>query len=130
TNTGFQELSIVLIRNMYEINHISKSLKTDYKVDVIQRCGEFRSFGGQHGDVEYRAEDIRFWMSTVTNRFSGGPDNNHLDSLYHRSELLEKLEELKNPNILKSCFGMFFVGSVAEIVAFFLEFFETKDDCL
>src|SRR5437588_4081673 len=69
TNEGFEEISRLLIWNMYEINHMPKDRKTDFKVDAIAPVGETVSKGTAQGDDLYTPDDVRCWMSTVTNHF-------------------------------------------------------------
>ncbi len=128
TNEGFRELAHCLILNMYELHHTPKNKALDFKIESISCLGTWLSEGTTHGEETYTGDDIRYTLSTVTNGIIdyAGRIQHSSEFHYHLAVLREKVEKLKKPNILSFCLGMFFIGSIIEIVAFFLELEETK----
>ena len=56
--------------------------------------------------------------------FSLRPETSRLDNNTLRitlDDLKQAVEKLKTPNILIFCFGMFALGSILDVVAFFME---------
>jgi len=129
TDEGFKEISHLLLWNMYEINNVPKNQNYDFKVDSISCMGAPTYEGTAHGTETYTSDDIRYTLSTVTNRFtdSGGHIFHSFEFHYHLAALREKVGELKTPNVLWFCFGWFLIGSMVEVFAFLWEHADTKE---
>jgi len=110
---GFRELSELLSRDFKERNHVPEHIK-DITLDKIwYECDQWR------GNQPIPSSELAvFSISTTVTKVVGPGGTN---GFCHIEKLRGHVEELKGANILYFCFGMFFVGTVVEIVAFFIE---------
>jgi hypothetical protein len=130
TDDGFVEISRFLLDNVDEINGRPKGFEIAHKVKLesISSMGESRQENTAHGDVLYIPDDIRYVVSAEGNHFidSAGHFQHALEFHYHLPALQKQVDELKTPNVLFFCFGMFLIGSIVEVAAFFWEKVETE----
>ena len=130
TDEGFPEILRFLLNGAREWDNSQLPYeKLDFKVSNISCMGEFRAENTPHGDVHFTSDDIRFLISTVTNRFVDGAGHFYKTHEYHYqlASLREKVEQFKQPNLLVFCFGMFILGTLIETVAFYLECKESEE---
>ena len=124
---GFPDIEHLLIQHFYEINHRAKETIADYTINTIACMGEMFSENTPHGDEMFTPQDIRYRVITVTNRFvdSSGHSIPYFEIHYHLSTLEKIAEDIKIPNILRFCFGAFFIGCILEGLGFYFEHQET-----
>jgi hypothetical protein len=120
---GYQEISKILINYLFDFENFSPLARTkDVRIYRIYDSGMMEIGTDTAGGQSYKRP---FYFSVVSTNMTfvgdnppaGGPTNFICDL----DRIKEPIEQLKNPNILIFCFGMFFLGTLVEIAAFFIE---------
>jgi len=128
TNVGFDDISPFLIQNIYEANNLPLNTNLGLKIDVINRIGITEIVDWPHSGETYSGGDLGFRYSSRNRQLiSNGKLVPALDGHYHVATLREKVQELKNPNILGFCVFLFIFGAVVEFIAFFMEISEPQE---
>jgi hypothetical protein len=110
---GFTELASILLDNFKQKHNVSANY-SDLSIDDIW----FDPTAAQGGEFIDSFALIDYHIATVSTVIVGA--GGHI-GLMHLQNLKASVDELKVPNLLRFCFGMFFIGVIIDAVAFFLE---------
>ena len=119
---GFRELSSILLADFRKRNNVAQKIQ-DLKIEKIWL--EVQATRGDQPVEGYVLVDFEF--STITTKVFGVGGNVGFMTM---ERLREVVNDLKEPNILITCMVLFLIGSVIEIVAFFADRPETKEESL
>jgi hypothetical protein len=119
---GLKEISPILLKRLREKLHIPTNV-TDIKIDMVTFHSQMswdnepiESFGLIDISVESQG------LKKIYHDWTGALIYNNF---YLFSDLQRDVEKFKEPNLLLFCFGLFLLGSVLDVFAFFDESKET-----
>jgi hypothetical protein len=122
---GYKEISEILIERAFDICRVSPKqiAKSDMR---IYRIYDSESLTIQTDDGDVGANfDRPFFYSLVSTNVTfvggGGVAGGATNFICDIARLQEPIEKLKDSNLLDFCFGMFFLGTIVEFIALFIE---------
>jgi hypothetical protein len=124
TNVGYSEISRFLYLAAEEWNGHPFHKPSDLAVTNVACINGFYTESTPQGDVAFGQDDIQFSIFTVTNHMTDGLGHYSQihDFHYSLTQLRDKIAQLKEPNMLVFCFGMFFLGTLIELIALIIEY--------
>ncbi len=111
SDDGFQEITPFILKYFRESSGISSSV-TDLSIDDIILATESKIGEQSMGAIS----TIVFSFSTIKTPIIG---SNKGTMQFDR--LKDDVEQLKEPNILIFCFSLFALGTILDVIAFFIE---------